>query len=256
MIKTRLLTTAALALVISTGAAYAQTNAMPPSSAPAAQQSAPPDKIAPPMNAGERKGGMPETTGQSSPRSGADSPRAKEGSHPGQAGASSAQGRSGSASEGTRSGAASESGVKDDKAGMNARKSGADAKSGSAATETKSGASTTTSASGTKSSTQSTTESDKSTTSGQGSAGARANLTTEQRTKITSVIKQQRVEPVNLNISISVGTRVPDHVRYYPLPAEVVTIYPQWRGFDYIIVGSTIVVIDPGTREIVAVLEA
>jgi Protein of unknown function (DUF1236). len=146
--------------------------------------------------------------------------------------------------------------VKDDKAGTSAGKSGADAKSGAAAGDTKSG--TTTTGADTKSETNksSATPSAQSSTTGQGSAGARANLTTEQRTKITSVIKQQRVEPVNLNISISVGTRVPDHVRYYPLPAEVVTIYPQWRGFDYIIVGSTIVVIDPATREIVPVLEA
>ncbi|MCW5691491.1 MAG: DUF1236 domain-containing protein [Pseudolabrys sp.] len=94
------------------------------------------------------------------------------------------------------------------------------------------------------------------TTTGQGAAGARANLTTEQRSKITTVIKKQKVEPVKLDIEVRVGTRIPQHVRYYPLPAEVVTIYPQWRGFDYIVVGDTIIVIDPGTREIVAVLDA
>lgn len=219
MTQTRLLTTAALVLVISAGAAYAQTNAAPPSSPPAAQQKAPPDKIAPPMNAGERKGGLPETTGQGpqrlSPGSGENTNIKDMKAEPPQ-----------------RSGAAPESGVKDDKAGMNAQKSEAESKPDATARDTQSS------------------------TTGQGSAGARASLTTEQRTKITSVIKRQQVEPVNLNISISVGTRVPEHVRYYPLPAEVVTIYPQWRGFDYIIVGSTIVVIDPGTREIVAVLEA
>ncbi|MBS0533209.1 MAG: DUF1236 domain-containing protein [Proteobacteria bacterium] len=96
----------------------------------------------------------------------------------------------------------------------------------------------------------------KTSTTGQGAAGAHANLTTEQRTKITSVIKQHKVEPVKLNVEVRVGTRIPQTVHYYPLPVEVVTIYPQWRGFDYIIVGDTIVVIDPGTREIVAVLDA
>jgi len=249
MTQTRLLTTAALALVISAGAAYAQTNAAPPSSSPAAQQKAPPDKIAPPMNAGERKGGMPETTGQRSPQ------RLSPGS------GENTNVKDMKAEPPQRSGAAPESGVKDDKAGMNAGKSGTDAKSGGTAADTKSGTSTTTGASDTKSDAKSSqkssdTSSSQSSTTGQGSAGARTNLTTEQRTKITSVIKRQKVEPVNLNISISVGTKVPDHVHYYPLPAEVVTIYPQWRGFDYIIVGSTIVVIDPGTREIVAVLEA
>ena len=37
---------------------------------------------------------------------------------------------------------------------------------------------------------------------------------------------------------------------------EVVVIYPEWRGYDYILVGDEIVVIDPRTHEIVAILEA
>lgn len=221
MNRTRLLTTAALALAMSAGAAFAQTNAAPPSSPPAAQQKAPPDKIAPPMNAGERKGGMPETSGQGSQQ------------RPSPGSSDNTNVKDMKAEPPQRSGAAPETGVKDDKAGTSAGKSGPDGHANDSRPAAKSSA-----------------------TTGQGSAGARANLTTEQRTKITSVIKQRKVEPANVNISISVGTRVPDHVRYYPLPAEVVTIYPQWRGFDYIIVGSTIVVIDPGTREIVAVLEA
>ena len=44
-------------------------------------------------------------------------------------------------------------------------------------------------------------------------------------------------------------------MHYYPLPTEVVTIYPEWRGYDYILIGDQIVVIDPDTREIVAILE-
>jgi hypothetical protein len=89
-----------------------------------------------------------------------------------------------------------------------------------------------------------------------GQAGAAAKLSTEQRTQITSVIRSQRVEPVtNVNFNISVGTRVPRDVRFHPLPAEVVTIYPEWRGYDFILVREQIVVIDPRTYEIVAVLD-
>jgi hypothetical protein len=90
-----------------------------------------------------------------------------------------------------------------------------------------------------------------------GQAGAGAKLSTEQRTKITTVIKGERVAPVtNVNFSISVGTRVPHDVSFHPLPAEVVTIYPEWRGYEFILVRDQIVVIDPRTFEIVAVLEA
>jgi len=115
----------------------------------------------------------------------------------------------------------------------NMKAEGRDSKSGTNAAETKS-----------------------STTTGQ--AGAGAKLTTEQRTKITSVIHSQRVESVkNVNFSISVGTRVPrEGVHFYPLPAEVVTIYPQWRGYDYIVVNERIIIIDPHSYEIVEIIES
>jgi len=88
-----------------------------------------------------------------------------------------------------------------------------------------------------------------------GQAGAGAKLSTEQRTQITTVIKQQNVAPVtNVNFSVSVGTRVPRDVRFYPLPSQVITIYPQWRGYNYILVREEIVIIDPNTFEIVAVI--
>jgi hypothetical protein len=90
-----------------------------------------------------------------------------------------------------------------------------------------------------------------------GQAGAGAKLSTEQRTKITGVIREQHVAPVtNVNFAISVGTRVPRDVSFHPLPTEIVTIYPEWRGYEFILVRDQIVVIDPRTFEIVAVLEA
>jgi hypothetical protein len=90
-----------------------------------------------------------------------------------------------------------------------------------------------------------------------GQAGAGGKLSGEQRTKITTVIRDQHIAPVtNVNFSISVGTRVPRDVTFHPLPAEIVTIYPDWRGYEFILVRDQIVVVDPRTFEIVAVLDA
>ncbi len=90
-----------------------------------------------------------------------------------------------------------------------------------------------------------------------GQAGAGAKLAPEQRTKITTVIREQHVQPVtNVNFEIRTGVRVPrEGVKFYPLPQEVVTIYPQWRGYEFILVGDKIVVVDPRTFEIVDVLD-
>ena len=98
-------------------------------------------------------------------------------------------------------------------------------------------------------------ESRSQTTTGQ--AGAGAKLSTEQRTKITSVIKEQHVRPVDhVNFSVSIGTRVPRDVGFHPLPSNIVTIYPEWRGYEFFLVRDQIVIVDPRTLEIVAVLEA
>lgn len=99
------------------------------------------------------------------------------------------------------------------------------------------------------------TDSRSTTTTGQ--AGAGAKMTTEQRTKVTTVIKQQNVKPVtNVNFSISIGTRVPRDVEFHPLPTEIVTIYPDWRGYDFILVSGQIIVINPRSYEIVAIIDA
>ncbi len=69
---------------------------------------------------------------------------------------------------------------------------------------------------------------------------------------------RSRSSPIGLvvNFSISVGTRVPRDVTFHALPPRVVSIYPEWRSYKYILVREQIVIIDPDTYEIVAVLES
>jgi Protein of unknown function (DUF1236) len=91
-------------------------------------------------------------------------------------------------------------------------------------------------------------------TTGQAAGGAK--LSTEQRTKISTVIKEQNIRPVtNVNFAISVGTRVPREVSFHPLPVEIVSIYPDWRGYEMFLVNDQIIVVNPRTLEIVAVLD-
>jgi hypothetical protein len=91
-----------------------------------------------------------------------------------------------------------------------------------------------------------------------GQAGAGAKLSTDQRTRITTVIRNEHVAPVtNIDFSVSVGTKVPrERVSLRALPTEVVTIYPEWRGYEFFLVRDEIIVVDPRTLEIVAVLPA
>jgi hypothetical protein len=87
---------------------------------------------------------------------------------------------------------------------------------------------------------------------------ATANLTTEQQTRIRTVIKERSdVKAVtNVNFDISVHAQVPRTVHLYPLPSAVVEVHPAWRGYEFILVRDEIVVVDPRTMLIVAVIPA
>ena len=70
------------------------------------------------------------------------------------------------------------------------------------------------------------------------------------------MFREHRVAPAtNVNFSISVGTRVPRTVSFHPLPQEIVSIYPEWRGYEYFLVNNQIVVVNPRTLEIVDVID-
>ena len=88
--------------------------------------------------------------------------------------------------------------------------------------------------------------------------GASVQLSQDQRTKIKDVIVRDRnvARVGSANFSVSVGARVPRDVHVSVLPPEVVTIVPEYRGFEYVLVGDQLLIIDPDTLEIVAILPA
>ena len=252
--KAKLLSTVAAVLLMSAGAASAQgMSKEAPQQAPAAQQNAPAEKVAPSVKGGEHK--APQTTGQATPDAKSAKPHEAESKSPksrettGQSPKSDADDKA-SSQKGT---------MEKDKSSSQNRTMDKDKSKDSAMDKDKdkSGAavrSKNEEKNGTRSS-ESTSERDR-TTTGQGAAAGSAKLSTEQRTKIKTVIHEHRVEPTRLNVSVSVGTRIPTDVHVYPLPREVVVIYPEWRGYDYILVGDQIVIINPRTHEIVAIVEA
>lgn len=93
-------------------------------------------------------------------------------------------------------------------------------------------------------------------TTGTAATSAPAAPPAEKQTQIVSAIKQEKVEEAtNVNFNISIGTAVPSSVRYYPLPARIVEIYPEWRGYDFIRVRGKYIIIRPQTHEIVYIIE-
>ncbi|GGC80726.1 DUF1236 domain-containing protein [Chelatococcus reniformis] len=89
-----------------------------------------------------------------------------------------------------------------------------------------------------------------------GSIGRDVNITTEQRTQITRSFSSVKVEPTtNVNFTVSTGTVVPTTIELHAVPAEIVRIVPEWRRYRYIVVRDQIVIIEPGTRKIITIIE-
>lgn len=77
-------------------------------------------------------------------------------------------------------------------------------------------------------------------------------LDRNQQTRISASIRGAKVKPLTkVNFSIRVGTRVPASVHLHTLPADVVEIVPEYRGYNYFVVEDRIVIVEPGSHEIV-----
>jgi Protein of unknown function (DUF1236) len=92
----------------------------------------------------------------------------------------------------------------------------------------------------------------------QGNAsGTNIRLNDEQRTQIrTTVLNAPGAPRVdNANFNVAVGTVIPrTGVRIVPVPETLVRIDPAWRGYRYFVWTDNIVIVDPRTMKIVAVL--
>jgi hypothetical protein len=90
------------------------------------------------------------------------------------------------------------------------------------------------------------------------SKGKEVQLSSEKRdrvqTSLRSDLKLKRETKVDVDISI--GSRAPRHWAFAPVPATVIEIVPEYRGYVVAYVEDEYVICDPDTYEIVAVLPA
>ncbi len=80
-------------------------------------------------------------------------------------------------------------------------------------------------------------------------------ITPEQQDKIRDSVKNAKVDHVaKLAIPLTVGAEVPRNLHFYPFPKEVAEIAPEYGGYFYVVAAEKIVVIDPLSYRIVAIL--
>ena len=90
-----------------------------------------------------------------------------------------------------------------------------------------------------------------------GGGGGQVTLSSEQKTKVRETVIRSGNAPrvTNVNFSVSVGTVIPRETRLAPLPPILVEIYPQWRSYRYVIVEERIIIVEPDSFKIVAIVE-
>ena len=86
---------------------------------------------------------------------------------------------------------------------------------------------------------------------------APAPLSAEQRPKVWEALRGEKTPRfTGAKFSMAVGEAVPKTVHLNRLPARVIEFAPQYRGYEYVLVGDEILIVDPRTHRIVAVVPA
>jgi hypothetical protein len=93
-----------------------------------------------------------------------------------------------------------------------------------------------------------------------GSTSKVTEVPAEKKTVIREKIVTNDVERIqrnNLHVNLSVGVIVPTTIKLRPLPSDVVEVVPAYKGYLYFVLDDgTIVIVEPGTMQIAAVLSA
>jgi Spy/CpxP family protein refolding chaperone len=86
---------------------------------------------------------------------------------------------------------------------------------------------------------------------------ASIDLSAEQRTQVREIIVESNVQPVNVDLQVSIGAVVPTTVTLHPLPPRIVEIVPAYESYRYFVLANgQIVIVEPATLEVVYVIRA
>ena len=81
-------------------------------------------------------------------------------------------------------------------------------------------------------------------------------LSADQRqvifTSMTSQTHKSTAAPATFGATV--GAHVPEAVETEPLPATVVTLIPQLRGFEGAVVSEQVLIVEPKTKQIVEII--
>ena len=84
---------------------------------------------------------------------------------------------------------------------------------------------------------------------------ARDRLGPNERQRLHAAFDFRRARVTNARFDRHVGHRVPRHVRLFPVSREIISFFPYYRDYSYVVVDDEICIVDPRTYEIVDVID-
>ena len=86
-------------------------------------------------------------------------------------------------------------------------------------------------------------------------ATGKVRMSSEHAQRVGAALRRDG-RPENVNVNVRVGERIPESVMIRPLPEDVVSIVPEYRGYDYFIDSEDeVVFVSPETHEIVGTID-
>jgi Protein of unknown function (DUF1236) len=80
-------------------------------------------------------------------------------------------------------------------------------------------------------------------------------LSAEQRTRLRGAFDRGRGRVSNVRFAHRIGTHIPRRVRLFAVPAAVLSIFPYYSDYRYVVMDDTVCIVDPVTYEVVDVID-
>lgn len=84
-------------------------------------------------------------------------------------------------------------------------------------------------------------------------AEGNAHLTKERAARVADTLLATATTQ-NVNANLAVGEAVPGDARLLPLPPTIVSLVPEYRDYDYVVVNDEIAIVQPSTRHVVEII--
>lgn len=91
---------------------------------------------------------------------------------------------------------------------------------------------------------------------GGGPKGSITSISPEQKTRVRAAFAGHRVAPArDIGVAVNVGVRIPRSVHIYAVPSAIISIVPDYRGYEYFMIDEDhVAIVDPDTLEVVDII--